>query len=678
MENKSSHKKTVLFISMILFFNVSYSQISNKLELLDVFNLEYVSDPQISPDGSKIIYVRNFKDIMNDKNYSNLWIVNFDGNNNLPLTTGNQNDYYPRWSNDGKKLIYKSNKDGSTQIYLKYIEYNDESKLTNLSNDIGSVEWSLNDKYIAFDSFVPKKKDELIDMPEKPKGAKWNNPPIVIDDLQYRADGRGYLKQGKQQLFTLPIEGGTPRQVTFMNKNHRNPVWLNDNSHLVFSANLHGNSDLDPNNSELYSVNLSNGKIDTLTTRIGPDSNPRISPNGKKIAYLGFDDEYLGYQQNDIYVMNLDGSSINNISSKFDRNIQNINWSKDGKGFYFQYDDKGNTKLAFISISGQTNDIINDIGGLSLGRPYSGGTYSVSNNGSYAYTYGTTKHPGDLAVGSNGFSLRVTEVNKDLFDYKNLGNVEEIWYKSSYDGREIQGWLVTPPDFDNKKKYPLILEIHGGPFLNYGSRFSAEIQLYAAAGYAVLYINPRGSTSYGKEFGNLIHHNYPSNDYDDLISGVDYVKERDYIDENNLFVTGGSGGGVLSSWIIGKTHKFNAAVVAKPVINWYSFVLYADNTGFFYKYWFPGLPWDNLEEYMERSPITYAGNVKTPTMLLTGEEDYRTPIVESEQFYTALKLVGVETVLVRIPEASHGIASKPSNLIAKVKAVITWFDRYKK
>ena len=272
----------------------------------------------------------------------------------------------------------------------------------------------------------------------------------------------------------------------------------------------------------------------------------------------------------------------------------------------------------------------------------------------------------------------LTFLNKDLFDYKKLGEVEEVWFESSFDKRQIQGWIIKPPNFDDSKKYPLILEIHGGPFSNYGFRFSAEMQLFASKGYVVLYINPRGSTSYGSEFANLIHHNYPNQDYDDLMSGVDHVIKRSYIDENNLFVTGGSGGGVLSAWIIGKTNRFKAAVVSKPVINWYSFVLYADNVIVYYKYWFRGLPWDNLNHYMKRSPISYVGNVKTPTMLLTGEEDYRTPIAESEQFYAGLKLNKVETMLVRIPNANHGIASKPSNLIAKVNAIIAWFEKYKK
>ena len=665
-----------LFIFLILFSFNSFSQSSKKLKPIDIFSMEYVSEPRISPDGKKVLYVRNFKDIMTDKNYSNIWMINFDGSDNTPITTGNQNDFSPVWSNSGKMFSYKSNFDGSVQLYLYRIFHGSTQKLTNMQSSVGAVDWSVDDKFLTFNSFVGVSKNILIQMPQKPKGAKWNKPPIEIDDMNYRNDGSGYTKQGNSQIFTLPVEGGTPRQVTFLDKDAGSPKWLSDNE-LLFSANLHENSDLEPNNSEIYLLNLETEEFSALTSRLGPDSQPKVSPDNASIAYLGFDDKYLGYQQNSLYVMSRDGKDVKNISGDFDRNIGNINWSEDGEGLFFQYDDKGMTNLAYMSLSGKVKDIVDEIGGLSLGRPYSGGTYTISKNGRYAFTFGNVYNPSDLGVGFNSFKAILTNLNKDLFDYKELGKVEEVWYESSFDGRKIQGWLVKPPNFDSNKKYPLILEIHGGPFANYGFRFSAEVQLFASKGYVVLYTNPRGSTSYGKEFGNLIHHNYPSQDYDDLMSGVDYVMQRNYIDKDNLFVTGGSGGGVLTSWIVGKTHRFNAAVVAKPVINWYSFVLYADNISFFYKYWFPGLPWDNLEEYMKRSPISYVGNVTTPTMLLTGEEDFRTPMAESEQFYAGLKLNKVESMLVRIPGASHGIAARPSNLITKVNAIIAWFEKYK-
>ena len=665
-----------IVFTILLSINIIYSQSNNKFRPIDIFSLEYVSNPKISPDGKKVLYVRNFKDIMTDKNHSNIWIIDFDGKNNTPLTTGNKNDFDPTWSNSGDKFTYKSNSDDTVQLYLYVLGQKSNQKLTNLQNSVSSVDWSEDDKYLVFTSFVEKPSVSLIKMPEKPKGAKWNDPASEIDGIKYRSDGRGYLNQGFSQVFILPTEGGTPRQITFLNNNASSPKWLAKNK-IIFSANLHEDSDLEPRNSEIYSINIISEKITPLTSRLGPDYSPVVSPDKKEIAYLGFDEKYLGYQQSNLYIMSNNGKEIRNISENFNRNISNINWSADGKGLYFQYDDKGMTKLAYMSISGKSKNIVDQLGGMTLGRPYSGGTYSISQNNRYAYTLGNVYSPSDLAVGYNTSFKRLTALNKDLFDHKELGNVEEVWFKSSFDERQIQGWLVKPPNFDPSKKYPLILEIHGGPFSNYGFRFSAEIQLFASKGYMVLYTNPRGSTSYGKEFANLIHHNYPNQDYDDLMSGVDHILKRSYVDEENLFVTGGSGGGVLTAWIIGKTTRFKAAVVAKPVINWYSFVLYADNINIYYKYWFPGAPWDNLEHYMKRSPISYVANVKTPTMLLTGEQDFRTPIAESEQFYAGLKLNKVESMLVRIPGASHGIAARPSNLITKVNAITTWFEKYR-
>ena len=397
------------------------------------------------------------------------------------------------------------------------------------------------------------------------------------------------------------------------------------------------------------------------------------------IAYLGNDEHYQGYELTQLYVMDRDGGNSELLSGALDRGVGGHVWKSDGSGLYFQYDDEGNTKIAFISLGGQVQVLANDVGGLSLGRPYSGGQFSVAGNGRFAFTQSRPSYPADLAVGEEGPAdvRRITHLNDDLFAHKQLAEVEEIWYDSSFDGRKIQGWIATPPGFDPSKKYPLILEIHGGPFADYGDRFAAEVQLFAAAGYVVLYTNPRGSTSYGQEFGNLIHHAYPSQDFDDLMSGVDAVISRGYIEEDNLFVTGGSGGGVLTAWIVGHTDRFAAAVSAKPVINWYSFVLTSDMYPMFAKYWFPGFPWDHAEHYMKRSPLSLVGNVKTPTMLLTGESDHRTPMSESEQYYQALKLLKIDTALVRIPGASHGIAARPSQLMAKVAYILKWFEMHK-
>jgi acylaminoacyl-peptidase len=672
--------KNLLHLLILFFISVhfSFAQNNDKLDLLDIFNMEFISDPQISPDGKHIVYVRNFKDVMTDRNLSNLWMINFDGTGNRALTTGNQNDNSPRWSHDGTKLVFKSNKeDEKTKLYLMDIQSGVSYALTNTKYAPSNMVWSHDDSMLAFTMFVPKGKASPIKMPGKPEGAKWNSPPIYIDDMNYRRDGSGYVKPGNTQLFTLPIQGGTPRQLTFEDFNHGGPQWSLDDSKLYFSANFHKEEEFEPQDSEVYVLELSNGKTQALTDRYGPDGSPKVSPDGKHIAYLGNDDKYLGYQLSLLYVMDADGSNSKCLSTDFDRSVSNIHWDSKGKGLYFQYDDQGKTKLAHMSLKGELTVITDNLGGLSLGRPYNAATFSVSNKDSFAFTLGTTEHPADLGVGNSKSIQRLTYVNDDLFSYKSIGNVEEIWWESSYDNQKIQGWIVTPPDFDPNKKYPLILEIHGGPFASYGSVYSAEVQAFAAAGYVVLYSNPRGSTGYGEDFGNLIHHNYPNNDYDDLMSGVDAVIEKGYIDTDYLFVTGGSGGGVLTAWIVGKTDRFKAAVVAKPVINWYSFVLYADGVQFFSKYWFGKKPWEDPDNYLKRSPLSYVANVTTPTMLLTGEEDYRTPIAESEQFYAALKLEGVETAMVRIPGASHGIANRPSNLIGKISAILTWFEKYK-
>nr|WKN36446.1 S9 family peptidase [Tunicatimonas sp. TK19036] len=646
---------------------------------INVFDLEYADDPQISPDGELIVYTRNFMDIMKDQQQSNLWMMRTDGSQHRSLTRGNHRDFSPRWSPDGQKLLFASNTDSGVQLYLRWMDTGETAKLTNLTQSPGNICWSPDGKWIALTMQVPEDSPSLVQMPKKPKGAEWADPAKYIDALQYRFDGAGYLETGYSHVFILSADGGTPRQLTFGENDYGSTLsWTPDSKFLILSSNLHLNGDLEqPLNTEVYELNITDGSIKALTDRNGPDGSPVVSPDGNHIAYVGFDDRYQGYQVTNLYVMNRDGSNISKLTESLDRDVSSPQWSSDSKQIYFTYDDQGDTKIGRVTLKGELKEVASQLGGTTLGRPYASGSFSLSTNGTIAYTSTDTQRPADVSsVTPAGQTTMLTHLNDDLLAYKELGEVEEIHFSSTADKRDIQGWIVYPPNFDDRKRYPLLLEIHGGPFANYGSRFSAEMQLYAANGYVVLYTNPRGSTSYGEEFGNLIHHNYPGEDYDDLISGVDAVIDRGFVDETRLFVTGGSGGGVLSSWIIGKTNRFAAAVVAKPVINWFSFVLTSDAYPFFSKYWFPGKPWEHAEHYMKRSPISLVGNVTTPTMLLTGESDYRTPISETEQYYQALKLQGVETAMVRIPGASHEIASRPSQLISKVLHIMAWFEKH--
>jgi len=651
----------------------------NRLETIDVFELEYAADPQMSPDGASVAYVRRTNDIMTDRTRSNIWIAAADGSDHRPLLSGKANYTSPRWSPDGGRLAYVSAVEGGKpQLFVRWMDTGQTALVTNLTEAPGDLAWSPDGRALAFTMFVADKPAPMASPPAKPDGAEWAPAPIVIEQVSYRFDGQGYLDPGRRHVFTAPADGGSPRQLTSGDFDHDGPLsWTPDGAALLFTANRNDDWERDPVESDVWRVAIADKTLTRLTTRDGPDYGGRVSPDGARIAYLGFDDKRMGHHNTRLYVMNADGSGRKALTGDLDRSIEDATWAGDD-ALIVRYDQRGRTYLARVGLDGEVEPLVRDLGGTTLGRPYTSGDFSANAKGDIAYTTARATRPADLAVRlADGEAMRVTQLNDDLFQDKELASIERITWESSADGREIEGWIATPPGFDPDKQYPLILEIHGGPFAAYGPQFSAEVQLFAAAGYVVLYANPRGSTSYGDEFANLIHHNYPGEDYDDLMSGVDAVIERGFVDPDQLFVTGGSGGGVLTSWIVGKTDRFAAAVVAKPVINWTSFALTADAYTFFHQYWFENPPWEDPDAYWARSPLSLVGNVTTPTMLLTGEADYRTPMSETEQYYQALQLRDVDTAMVRIPEAPHGIAGRPSNLIAKVDHILAWFERYR-
>ena len=659
---------------------------SGRLTEIDVFDLEYAGDPRISPDGDQVVYVRQYADVMTDMNYSNLWLIGSDGGDHRPLTTGKFTDHSPRWSPDGSRIAYMSNRDGTPQIYMHWLETGQTAAITNLTDPAAGLSWSPDGSLLAFHKLVPEAPLTIGQLPAAPAGAQWAEPAKYTDKLVFRFDGLGDLPSGYWHLFVIPAEGGTPRQLTSGDRHYNGgffgaqggaPQWAPASDAIVLSANLREDWELEWGDSEVYEVSVADAGVRALTDRRGPDSSPTASPDGRRVAYLGYDDRYQGYQVTRLHVMDRDGSNPRTVSGGLDRSVYQIRWAPGGDGIYGLYDDEGNTKLAVFQLDGTHEVIAEDGGSGFMAYGGFGVSYTVAGDGTFAFTTSRPDRPGDVMVGGGGGANRVvTAVNADLFAGKTLGAVEEIWWESSRDGRPVQGWIMKPPDFDPENKYPLILEIHGGPFANYGDRFDVEKQLMASHGFVVFYANPRGSTSYGEEFGNLIHHAYPGDDFHDLDSGVDAVIAQGYIDEDNLFVTGGSGGGVLTAWMIGNTDRFKAAVSFYPVINWYSFSLTADMSPMAVRYWFPGLPWDNVEHYESRSLLSVVNDVTTPTLIMTGEEDWRTPMSESEQYYKALKLVGVDAVLVRVPGEAHGIWGRPSHGMAKITTVKGWFDKY--
>lgn len=671
-------------ILVLLCSAIAFAEKQN-LQIEDEFQLEVASEPQISPSGNAVVYVRQFSDAKTDKRYSNLWIVETNGSNHRPLTSGNFSDSSPRWSPDGSKIAFISNRDGSGQIHMLWLQTGQIARISNLSNDPAQLSWSPDGKWISYMSIAKTNKTPMIKMPEKPEGATWAEPAKVIDRLMYRFNRVGYLPDGYWQVFAISSEGGTPIQISKGDYHHADffgtsngTVWAPDGKSILVSANRRTDWDYEPLDTELHEFSFPDGAVKTLTNQRGPDNSPAISPDGKSIAYIGFDDRYQGYQLTKLYVANRDGSSPKVVSDSLGLDVGQPTWSYDGKRIYFTYEDKGITKLGYYTLDGKLQTVASNLGSGLIST--SGPTpYSIAHNGTIAFAAKSWENPGDVAViSSSGVTPKMlTTVNQDLFSQRNLGSVEEVWFQSSKDQRRVEGWLIKPPQFDPSKKYPLILEIHGGPFANYGPFFDLEKQMWASKGYLILYTNPRGSTSYGEEFGNLIHHAYPGDDFYDLNSAVDAVIAKGFVDEKNLFVTGGSGGGVLTCWTIGHTDRFKAAVAAYPVINWVSWVLTSDLPAFGVKYWFPGLPWEQADNYSKRSLLSVVGNVKTPTMVITGEEDWRTPISESEQYYSALKLQRVESVLVRVPGEPHGIRVRPSHHIAKMLYIVGWFDKHK-
>ena len=644
-----------------------------------VFDMEYATDPQVSPDGKSIAYVRHSMDRMTDKDTGQIWMIDLATGSNRPLVSGGTGASSPRWSPDGTRLIYATATDGKPEVRLLYLDSGRSFPLAQFLEGPSEAVWSPDGKHVAFSMFVKGETPSFAKAPTPPEGAKWNDGVKVIDKLTFRFDGAGYLEDGATQVFVLPVDGGTPRQVTFGDADMQSPEWL-DNDTLLVSGNTADDRDLDPIESEIYAVELADLSVKPLTTRDGPDISPVVSPDGKTIAYRGFDDKTLSYQQADLYLMDADGSNKRALAADFAGDVGETVWAPDGKSLFVLSEDHGVLSVYQVDLKGKVSQVVTGLGGASIGRPYADGSFSVGGGKKpvIAYTAGFMDKPSEISViGTNGKDAKVlTDLNADVLPYLDMAKIEEVKVSSKHDGKEIEAWVALPPDFKADGSFPLILEIHGGPYSMYGPFFASEIQRYAAEGYVTVWSNPRGSTGYGEDFALEIDQAYPGHDYDDLMTVVDEMVARKYADPERLFVTGGSGGGILTAWIVTQTDRFKAAASVKPVINWMTMALAGDIAQVVRRHWIRAEPWSDPETFLKHSPIRFVDKVVTPTMIMVGEEDYRTPAWEAEQFYTALKMRGVDTVYVRVPGSPHYIASRPSRLIAKTDNIMGWFAKY--
>lgn len=656
----------ILLLLSALFYG--HAQNITKLKLEQYLDMETVADPWLSPDGTEIVYSRTWIDKINDKRETDLWIMNTNGSRNRFFVRGSS----PRWSPDGTRIAYLAQGEPKgAQIFVKYKGSEGSTQITRVERTPSNITWSPDGQFIAFTMLVPARNPWPVKISGRPEGARWTEEPRFITNLVYRRDRVGFLEEGYMHIFIVPADGGTPRQITQGDWDHGTSgiSWTRDGKEILFSSLRIPDAEYAYRESDIYAVNVQSGEVRQLTTRSGPDYAPLVSPDGKLVAYIGYDWTDDTYRDASLYVMNTDGTGHRVLTASLDRTPSNLIWAPDNSGVYFNIQDKGTTNVYFAPLKGNYRPITQGNHQLTLN--------SLSANGLMAGVWSDPRNPGDIVAFTvnNPKPQRLTKVNEDVLSGVTLGEVEEIWY-NSVDNYRIQGWIVKPPDFDARKKYPLILVIHGGPHAMYGVGFNFSWQHHAAEGYVVLYTNPRGSTGYGSAFANAIKNAYPGKDYDDLMNGVDEVIKRGYIDEQNLFVYGGSGGGVLTSWIVGHTDRFAAASVNFPVTNWLSFVGTTDGVSWYRN--FAKYPWDDPSEHLQRSPLMYVGNVKTPTMLMCGVNDLRTPISQTEEYYQALKVLKVPTVMIRFNDEFHGTSSRPSNYLRTQQYLHYWFNQYKR
>jgi len=642
---------------------------------------EQVSDPRISPDGSEIVFTRSHVNTEKDTWSSEIWVMNADGSQKRFLAEGAS----PRWSPDGTRILYvKEGESKGAQIFVKWVgEDGGPTQVTRVEETPRNVQWGPEGERISFLMHVPDVTSWSVDIPSPPEGAKWTEGPRVVSRIHYRADGSGWMDEGWTHLFTVPATGGTPRQLTSGDwhvgarfdglPSGGGYDWTPDGSHIVFDG--YGwkegapNPDRNYRNAHVYAVNVESKDVRQLTSEAGTWTRPEVGPEGRHVAFTGYAETDLTYQAPSLWRISLDGGGEKQrISGDLDRQIQDLHWTPEGDGLVFTVPNEGAQNVWFASADG------GELRQLTEGDHVLG-LSSLSDGGLAVGTRSAATRPEDLVryrlPDVDGVE-QLTSVNEEVLRDLRLGSVEEMWYRSTDDAR-VQGWIVKPPSFDPSESYPMVLFIHGGPHAMYDIGFNWLFQNLAANGFVVLYTNPRGSTGYGTEFAAAISQDYPSVDHEDLMTGVDSLMNRGYVDPDRQFVTGCSGGGVLSSWAIGHTDRFEAAAVLCPVTNWISMAGTTDIPYFTYNF-FDEPFWEDPSAWLDHSSLMYADEVDTPTLLATGKKDLRTPMPQTEEFYQALKRNGVNTVMLRFNEEYHGIWSQPSNFMRAQRYIIEWFE----
>jgi dipeptidyl aminopeptidase/acylaminoacyl peptidase len=730
MVDNNAHMKKILVLVCAVVVGLASPGAQGKRFITekDLFKFTWIADPQISPDGSAVAFVRVTVNEKDDKYETSLFAVPASGAEPPRRLTSGSRDTAPRWAPDGKQIAFvraveKDGKVQPAQIHLLHMDGGEARPLTEIATGAANPVWSPDGKALAFTSATGGGDGKTAD---GAKAADEHKSDVeVVTRAVYRSNGNpGYVDTvHHSHIFTISDVGSdtrqtpmpklpTPRQLTDGEFSEGGVQWAPDGSKLYFVSTRVAEPYYTEAGDELFSVPAGGGPIAKVASIDGQIANISVAPDGRKIAFVGTlrGTPIRSYSQSDLWLVDLAvsepradrsvttrlgtndnrGLAPRNLTADYDfdiaggiggdqsaprgQNRKPIVWSQDATSLLVVSAEKGSSNLKRVAIA--TGKV----------EPFTAGDQDVvafsatPDASTIAATLSTQLNIGDIFMvggADKAAPRRITMVNEPLFKDIQQSQPEEIWYKS-FDGKNIQGWILKPPDFDASKKYPLILEIHGGPHSAYGNTYTHEFMWMAAKGYVVLFTNPRGSTTYGQDFGNIIQYHYPGDDYKDLMAGVDEVLKKGYIDADRLGVTGGSGGGLLTNWTITQTQRFKAAVAQRDIADWYGFWFTADFT-LFQPTWFRKAPWEDPQDFAARSPITHVANVTTPLMLVNGDADYRTPPSDGgEMMFRALKYRKIPTVMVRFPRETHELSrsGEPWHRVERLQHIVGWMDQW--
>lgn len=666
------------------------SESKRPLTAEDIYDFKMASDPQLAPDGKKSVFSLKRVDKKTEKKFSDLWLANHENGSLQQFTYGDYTDTSARWSPDGQSIAFLSNRkdEKQMQIYVLPLAGGEARPVTTLEGSIGDFDWSPDGTKFVL-QFRKKDPAQL----EREKDEQKKKLGVVarhITSLSYKFDGAGYLPAEKWHIWTVDVASGEAMQLTDGEFNEGQPTWSPDGTQILFVSNRHPNWPLNPDESAFYLIPAEGGDMTKVAVRNGGKFNPSFSPDGTQIAYLG--NERLGNwaQNTSLFIAPTAGGDAQNLTLAYDINIGDATlgdtssgtaaprpiWSTDGQKIYVVASEKGDQPIIAVNVDGSGYERLVGDGGAVEGFSMDSAQTKL------VYPWATIEAPSNLTFMDleTGESTQFTAFNDAQLSEIAWGELEEVWIDGA-DNTKLHGWILTPPDFDPSKQYPSILEIHGGPFAQYGRSFMHEFHYFAANGYVVYFTNPRGSQGYGEAHADAISNRWGTVDYDDVMAWTDYVEKRPFIDTNRMGVTGGSYGGYMTTLIIGKTDRFKVAVAQRLVSNLISFYGSSDMSwGTENLTGIPGQPWNDLENYWKQSPISYIGNAKTPTMVMHSEKDYRCDREQGEQVFAALQRMGVPSEMILFPDESHGLSrnGRTDRRIQRLEHMLRWFDTYLK